>query len=305
MISYCPYQRPSASNVETLDSFLYFVFEREAIRLTKESGYDGPLTKDPVLLKYKFTNIRRRDDRVSKWIINHVIVPCVENGDKYMWFTLLICRLINWPPTLARLMNAGVIPCSPATFDIEKFVQVIEDFKSAGNKVYSGAYMLYPTKMDVGGTKSRAVATHIIGDAIKHSDDIHDAVWGYDTFSVERVVEAMTKCFGISTFMAGQVVADLTYTSLEFEDTYTYAPKGPGSTRGLNRLKHKTLLAGFTQQEFNQRVMMLNKAISEKLKIDDLTAHDVQNCLCEFDKYCRTILAEGAPKQLYKPETEF
>lgn len=30
-----------------------------------------------------------------------------------------------------------------------------------------------------------------------------------------------------------------------------------------------------------------------------LCAQDIQNCLCEFDKYERVRLGEGAPKQRY------
>ena len=32
-----------------------------------------------------------------------------------------------------------------------------------------------------------------------------------------------------------------------------------------------------------------------------LEAHDYQNCLCEFDKYSRTLARQSKPKQIYKP----
>jgi hypothetical protein len=42
------------------------------------------------------------------------------------------------------------------------------------------------------------------------------------------------------------------------------------------------------------------KKLPRNLK--DLHAQDIQNCLCEFDKYERVRLGEGTPKQLYKPK---
>jgi hypothetical protein len=37
----------------------------------------------------------------------------------------------------------------------------------------------------------------------------------------------------------------------------------------------------------------------------DLTLMDIQNCLCEFDKYERVRLGEGRPRSYYKPETAY
>ena len=48
----------------------------------------------------------------------------------------------------------------------------------------------------------------------------------------------------------------------------------------------------------------LPAALAEIIAFPDaplLTAHDVQFCLCEFDKYERVRLGEGRPRALYKP----
>ena len=312
MIDTCPFPRPTAANVRSTEGLLYFVWEREAVRLARDNGLPAPWTTDPVLAKYKFTNIRRRDDRVTRWIIEHLITPF--NNDHNLWFTLLIARLINWPPTLQALLDARVIPCGPnplhqgAMFDAAAFVRVIEATKLRQAKVYSGAYMVYPTKMAPGGLKSEAMARYIIGDVIKNTEDIYDSLWCTPEASIEAFVAALSGCFGISTFMAGQVAADLTYTQQHLGgavDLYTYAPIGPGSSRGLNYLLNRAPFATWSQGAFNTELMRLRLEIINNLEITDMTLHDVQNCMCEFSKYCRTVLGEGVPKSTYKPETEF
>ena len=303
----CPFPRPTPDQVCSMESLLYFIWEREAIRIARENGHSEPWTEDHILVKYKFTNIHRSDDRVSSWIIDKLITPNLERPD--LWFTLLIARLINWPPTLQALIDKKVIPCTPQEFDADMFEHTLERIKNDGKKVYSGAYMLYPTKMDPGGNKSKAVAKYIIGSAVENADNINLALWeeGIPP-TIERFVTELSKCFGISTFMAGQVAADLTYAPGHLdcaEDMFTYAPVGPGSSRGLNYLLGKPAFATWKQKEFNAELTLVFNEIIERLEIVDMTLHDVQNCLCEFSKYCRVKLGEGKPKTTYQPETEF
>ncbi len=307
MIDHNPYARPTAKNVCSMESLLYFVWERECIRITKESGSAAPYTDDPIFAKYKFTNIHRRDDRVSKWIIKEIINLNLK--DKNLWFSLLIARLVNWPPTLEKLLYEDIIPCAPEDFDGKAFSKTIESFKKESAKVYSGAYMVYPTKADIGGNKSSSIAKYVIGDAVKRADFINFELWEADEIrSVERFVNALSKTFGISTFMAGQVAADLTYAKGHLddaEDLNTYAPIGPGSQRGLNYLLERKPFAGWTQFDFNTELQLIDNRIVSDLDIKDLTLHDVQNIMCEYSKYCRIVLGEGVPKTLYKPEQEF
>ena len=298
-----PYSRPIGGSTCTMEGLLYFIWEREVIRIVKERGGDKPWTKDPILGKYKFTNIRRKDDRVSKWIVNNIIEPNKRRDD--LWFILLVTRLINWPPTLQHLINDGVLFDNLLNFNPEKFSFSVENFKNTGSKVYSGAYMVYPTKMDPGGVKSLAIAKHIIKPAAKIHEVVEEAV--FEERSIESFVARLSTSFGISTFMAGQVAADLTYCDqlATAKDLYTYAPIGPGSSRGLNYLLNRSAYAGWSQEHFNDELCKVREVIVDKLEIRDLTLHDVQNCMCEFSKYCRAALGEGKPKTTYNPEKEF
>ena len=294
------------ATVCSTEGFMYFVRERENIKLKRDAGLLAPWTDDDILHKYKFTNVRRADDRVSKWIITQLIEPNPLRQD--LWFVLLIARLINWPPTLQRLIDDGILLRDAGDFSTADFSASIEQFKAEGNKVYSGAYMLYPTSKGHGQVKSISVGDYIIGSALENADEIDYEVWR-NVPTVMDFVGALAKCYGISTFMAGQVAADLTYAEAPLSnalDLLWFAPIGPGSTKGLNYLTGNPLGKSWKQDEFNTELMLIrSRMVDEMPEFNDTTLHDVQNCLCEFSKYARTVLGEGKPKTTYNAETEF
>lgn len=309
MIKDCPYEAPDIGTVCSLPGLLYFAWEREAVRLRRLQGLPREQwTQDEILARYKFTNIHRKHDRVSEWIIKNIIEP--NDGRPDLWFILLIARLVNWPPTLQRLIDDGVLFRTAGEFDVADFSRSIEKFKSEVGKVYSGAYMVYPTKLNPGGPKSETLAKHILLPVLQVVEDIDYELFRHDKeASVGRFVEALSKCFGVSTFMAGQVAADMTYTNngalIDACDLFTYAPMGPGSQRGLNYLHNRSAFASWKQTEFNTALIKVGNSLITELKILDLTLHDVQNIMCEYSKYCRAVLGEGKPKTIYTPEKEF
>lgn len=302
MIDTCPYPTPTPLTWidHKWEAFLYFVWEREAIRIARENGFEKPWTIDPILTKYKFCNVRRRDDRVTKWLMSNVYDKMLPDDD--MWFAAAICRLINWPPTLHELNVWNLIPSLAEEFNTDKFVSVIEEQIDQGKKAYSGAYMTYPGR-ETGSTKSKFIATKILEPLIELAPDIRETVKsGY----LEDVVNIMASSFGLNTFLAGQVAADLSYYGMsEAYDLYTFAPLGPGSQEGLNYLLDKKKGTQWKQAEFNRVLIVANNRIKSECGIMDLTLHDVQNCFCEFGKYIRTVAGGGKPRSIYKTETEF
>ena len=73
----------------------------------------------------------------------------------------------------------------------------------------------------------------------------------------------------------------------------------------MNYLLGRSAYASWKQEDFNKELININDDIKTYLEIEDLTLHDVQNIMCEYSKYTRTILKEGTPKTMYKPEKEF
>lgn len=283
------------------DELVEFVNERDQVRLNKDSGYLQPYTLDPILSKYRFCNVRRRDDRVSKWLIKNYYRSV--SGD--VWFRALLARLINWPPTLLYLMDKLVIPHRAEDFNAYLFIEAMKELESKGEKVYSSAYIVYPT-MVKGNTKSVNLCEYIIKPTISMASKMRGAV---ASGSIKHTTNQLAEAFGIQTFIAGQVSADLTYLRGQLDnaiDLYSWAPMGPGSQRGLNRLHERKLLKTTTEKQFNQELIEVRDAvIGSNQSFKDLTLHDCQNIMCEFDKYQRVKTGEGKPRQNYKPTKEF
>jgi len=120
---------------------------------------------------------------------------------------------------------------------------------------------------------------------------------------MEETAEALLPYAGFSTFIAGQVVADLRWAlSGAWKDRMTWAPIGPGSKRGMNRLYSNQKDAKISKEDFYEKFKEIMNWVSMSLDpnlFSKLEAMDIQNCLCEFDKYERTLWNEGRPKQKY------
>lgn len=86
-----------------LDPLYYWIVEREAIRVRKENGDPFPWTTDEILKTFRFCNVRREDDRGTVWVRTH-IREAFPKGP-FLWLMLCIARQINWPATLAELIE--------------------------------------------------------------------------------------------------------------------------------------------------------------------------------------------------------
>jgi hypothetical protein len=281
-----------------LTKLAYFVDEREHIRREREAGAPRPWTEDKILDTYRFCNIRRRDDRVSAWIIKNIIEP--HKANPQLWFMLCCARLINWPPTMQVLIAEGLWPVDG--FDAGAFGDAIDRRVESGEKTWTGAYIITARHVPKTMGKGRWVAEAMLQNARLAGKDVVQS-------TVEATLESFKGLYGFGTFMAGQVVADLTYTPMlcDATDLYSYAPIGPGSTRGLNRLFGRKLEGRINQDQFNDELQFIAQEVSKLIALSEpkLTLHDWQNCMCEFDKYLRTENGSGRPRSAYKPETAF
>ena len=305
-----------------------FMKARHDIYLDRKAGKPGPWTADPVLRDGRFCNIFRELDTVTIWIDEHIRKPYADHP--HLWFMLAIARYINWPDTLRYLMDEaepGTWPDEDG-FEPAKLTKALEDYAAAGNKVYTGAYMIRaesdPSKEWYSWTKHRYIAEIVLGrlweDREEWARDLEPAKSGMPKVPRVPTLESVWTKFqqhryiGWGPFMAYEVVTDLRHTRYlrNATDIYTWANAGPGAIRGLNRLYGRNLAAKPRPEQTNAEMLQL---MTELNNLDDpvfsetfgepcdinprFEMRDIEHTLCEFDKYERVRLNEGKMRSKY------
>ena len=277
-----------------------WIREREQIRIKKEQlSLPPPWTADPILGGYRFCNVRREDDRVTRWIRQHVREPFAEHP--LLWFMLCICRQINWPDTLSELIaTEGAWP-SHDTFSLRCLARTLNARRARGDKVYTGAYVV-PAPQVRGADKQVHIAEVVLGDLHRRAADLDDGR-GWGVRSLHSTHDFLRQSSGWGPFLAYQAVVDMRFCDrllARAPDRSTWAAAGPGTLRGLNRLHGRRVDASLTQEQAldEMRAIFAQAPYETGVTMD---FSDVPNALCETDKYLRVAQDEGRPRAKYVP----
>lgn len=262
-----------------------FIIARESLRVRKEND-QKPWTKDPILAKYRFCNVHREDDYVTMWLREEYYPLFKDDPD--VWFTAVVARLFNNPEALEAI-SGSILPFMP-----ERMRSMLHSRKRLGKKNFNAAYIV--STNGVAMDKIDYVIYNILGLLWAERKNMRPKIG--DTLDVYH--KMLMGFDGLGSFIAAQVIADLKYIDgcplKDASDWYTFAASGPGSRRGLNRLMERSVDAPWREHEWRATLLELQEAI----KPLELHAQDLQNCLCEWDKFERARLGEGTPKQLYR-----
>jgi hypothetical protein len=260
----------------------YWCEAREKARREGKSG-------DPNIDDWRYCNVRREDDAVTKWIHNSAwMMPVAQVVPN-----LLTARLFNNPDTL-RAMEPYMAYRSPAE-QMAHWHGRIEAYRTLGNRVFNPAYIVSTNGAKMG--KVAYVLYHILQPVYEQ--------WTSDckTHTLQETYEKLLKFNGVGSFIAAQVIADLKHVPgwRHLPDRFHFCAPGPGSIRGLNRLRGLAPDAErYKQEHFKLYLHNVAGIISSVVKGDVIDNHNAQNCLCEFDKYMRLVSGEGRPKQRYR-----
>lgn len=303
-----------------------FMKARHDIYLDRKAGKPGPWTADPVLSAGRFCNIFRELDTVTIWIDQNIRQPYADHP--HLWFMLAIARYINWPDTLRYLMDEAEPGTWPDGEDFEpaKLTKALEDYAAAGNKVYTGAYMIRaesdPSKEWYSWTKHRYIAEIVLGrlweDRAYFEETLklaQEGVPGWDELQAHWwSLVGNSRYIGWGPFMAYEVVTDLRHTRYlrNATDIWTWANAGPGAIRGLNRLYGRDLAAKPRPEQTNAEMLQLmtelnvydepgfNATFGEPRDVNPrFEMRDIEHSLCEFDKIERVRLGEGKMRSKY------
>lgn len=258
---------------------LYWINEREQVRRKKEAGLPKPWSDDPVFQTTYFCNVNRENDRVTKWI-RKFYSPYVNHS--LFVHNIILSRFLNWPDTLEQIDYLEF-------WDPDYVSQVLNGIKSRGEKVWGNAYVVttHGIPMDKIDYLTNRVMPSIVGG-------LSPALFAVACSSAANQLQSIE---GISTFMAGQVVADLKNTPWhplrEAPDWWSFALPGPGSRRGMDWLCGEKI----SESEWYNGLASLQ----DMLYTDGwhLCRQDIQNTLCEYDKWERVTNGTGRSKRGY------
>jgi hypothetical protein len=284
-----------------LPEFVAFITERWNIHLRRASGAPPPWTACPVLLKYKFTNVRREDDRVTRWLHENWLRP--HAGDHDLWLAMYVARVFNRVSTLKAV--GYPMPWGRRKAAVLKAANAL---KAEGAKVFGAGYMIHSQRV-AGPYRPK----------INYYGEIFTACWDHRLRvrpragnTIQEFYDRLMGEHGFGAFMAAQVCADVKHAEplKSAVDWTTFAASGPGSRRGLMRLQGlpveqgKSVYPG-TEEEWKATLLELRKVVLPLLPkaLRKLDAQNLQNVLCEMDKKCR--VPEGRrPKQLFQQSSD-
>ncbi|MCC6651394.1 MAG: hypothetical protein IT348_09635, partial [Candidatus Eisenbacteria bacterium] len=122
------------------DTYWRFAAQRQALFMKRVMGAPSPWTTDPVLGSHRFTNAYRAADRVSQYLIRHVLYEGPQTSEE-IFFRALLFKFFNRVGTWQALSDA-VGPPSWSTFDFDRYAYVLDRLMARGEKVYSAAYIM-------------------------------------------------------------------------------------------------------------------------------------------------------------------
>lgn len=294
---------------EVFDTFWRFAAERQAIFFRRLNGENPPWTRDPILSDYKFTNVYRSSDRVSQFLIRHVIYEG-EQDPKEIVFRIILFKTFNKIETW-KLLEEELGQISWREYDFRVYDQILTRTQQSKKSIYSAAYIMPSGRSSFGHTVKHRNHLNLLQQMMNDGlpARISDAKSMHDIFDLLRGYPM------IGDFLAYQYATDINYSTMTNFDEMSFVMPGPGARDGIK----KCFLDVGGLSEVDLIKLMTDRQEKEferlGLKFQDLWGRplqliDCQNLFCEVDKYARIAHPEAKGvngririKQKFKPIT--
>lgn len=285
--------------MDSKDTLMYWIAEREHIRFLKESGVKKPWSTDPVFQQTYFCNVRREDDKVTRWIRQYYNRWV---GDPMYEYNIILARFLNWPPTLEKIGYQREHRPDLLEFNLNLIAD--EDCE----KVWGNAYVV--TTHGIPMSKTAYLANRVMNGVVT-AQGASGAFWtgglvqGYRP-NLAASHSRLMQSEGLGSFMAAQVVADLknspNHVLRNAPDWWTFVAEGPGSKRGVNWFARNDPHANYYKGwiwDFMEVRNFVDEHWDSLVHGNVICNQDLQNCLCEYDKYMRVKNGTGRSKRRY------
>jgi hypothetical protein len=288
---------------DPLARFIAFIEEREAIRQRRESGKPWPWTQNIILQTYRFTNINRENDKVSR---HYQKTIRDRYGDSsltlagtllYRWFNRIsTCDVFFNEPDLG---NESTFERYVNTHDLKVLQECLEQIPTPH---VTGAFIIQGKP---GYAKGEGVLQYFDNWCRTRPWEDIWMIWREEPPLLSQMYEWIDGQ-GLGSFMKGQIVADLKYMPWmhNVADWWNWATPGPGSMKGLNIVFGRPMMTTWQKGEWLEDLQRLSSWVMpelEKVGIDRLHNQDLQNCLCEYSKFTKVMTNAGRPRQRFVP----
>lgn len=251
----------------TMD-LVYWITERENIRIRRENGVSAPWTLDPAMANVRYCNVRREDDKVTKWIRN----SSVYSGADISTWRVVLARMVN------RIRTLELIAAYVDRGSLDEVKTALKIFRDTG-PIWGNAYTISTCGKSM--DKVDYVIDHVVQAVAEAGEPDFD--------SLATCYENLTNIDGLGSFLAAQVVADLKNTPghplQQAQDWRNWCAPGPGSLKGLAAFWGRTSTPGTFASDIKDCYNLVVPLLPAELQA--IHMQDFQNCMCEFSKFIR------------------
>ncbi len=266
------------------DIFWQFAYSRHQVYLRRLSGAPDPWTDDPIISRYKFTNVFRACDRVSQYLIR-VIYSDPDASESTLLLRILLFKVFNKISTWEAVVRNMGMPTA-SNFDYAYCAQILDHLRSAGNAIYSAAYIM-PSGGRTAGPKHRMhlnLIHNMVGDCL--------AKRLQDCRSLSQVYAYLNSYPTLGPFLAYQYAIDLNYAPIMNHSENEFVMPGPGALDGMSKCFET--LGDYTPADTIRLITETQENEFSRLGLPfpglwgrALHLIDIQNIFCEVAKYSR------------------
>lgn len=284
-----------AKTTAVYDSYWRFAAERQRIFYRRALGSPWPWTDNPVMGVFKFTNAYRASDRVSQYLIRHVIYrEDLPTSIDEVVFRILLFKLFNKIETWEKLEGAlGSVTF--ADYRFEHYDAVLTRAMAEGHRIYSAAYIMPPGSSAFGHKAKHQNHLKLLEMMMAQSLPQKLA----SAHTMQRGFELLRAYPTIGDFLAYQFVTDVNYSEVTNFSEMDFVIPGPGARDGLRKCFADT--GGLSDAELIRLMADRQEQECARLGLEfpslwgrPLQLIDCQNLFCEVDKYARVAHPEAA-----------
>lgn len=302
-------------NATSLELFVHWIEERYKVHIKKDVKHDPqPWTNDRIIENYRFTNVRREQDRQTKYLIDNI----VNNNKLTLEEKIVNCTMFRYWNLWDTMKLLGgpwgkkeIIDQSAHRQALIKYTHIIAENPRHG--FFTKAFFTSGAKMGVRAYFDEPNMVLGVFNLAKYMYEKDIPKMCLECENQLDVFMTLNELPGIANFLGYQIFVDLTYIP-EFpfsENEFTIA--GPGCKKGLKRLivnpdGLNPEECVFWLRDNIEKIAPQFKPMNFMTDLPEeerhLTVMSLENCLCEFSKYIRAVNKEGRPKQKYIPYKE-